>query len=103
MLALSCLCGQVRIRIANRPDFINECNCAFCSKSGARWGYFDPSEVSVEGVTSAYFRQDKEDPAAALRFCAVCGSTTHFHPDAQRRGAGRAGPRRRQHAPGRGQ
>ena len=40
MLKLSCLCGQVRIEIPKRPDFINECNCTLCSKSGLRWGLF---------------------------------------------------------------
>jgi hypothetical protein len=78
MLKLSCLCGQVRIEIPKRPDFINECNCTLCSKSGARWAYFHPSEVSVVGTTKGYSREDKEDPAAEIRFCANCGSTTHF-------------------------
>jgi len=78
MLKLSCLCGQVRVEIAKRPDFINECNCMLCSKSGARWAYFHPSEVSVVGTTTGYRRDDKEDPAAEIHFCAHCGSTTHF-------------------------
>ena len=78
MLKLSCLCGQVRIETLKRPDFINECNCTFCSKSGARWAYFHPSDVTVEGPTKGYSRKDKEDPAAELHFCPACGSTTHF-------------------------
>jgi hypothetical protein len=78
MLNLSCLCGRVRIRIDKRPDHINECNCLLCSKTGARWAYFHPSEVRVEGGTSFYCREDKDDPAAEIRFCAGCGSTTHF-------------------------
>src|ERR1700684_1020714 len=78
MLQLSCLCDQVHIEIPKRPDFINECNCTLCSKSGARWAYFHPSEVSVVGTTKGYSREDKEDPAAEIRFCANCGSTTHF-------------------------
>jgi hypothetical protein len=77
MLTLSCLCGQVRIEIP-RPDFINECNCTLCSKSGASWAYFHPSHVVVEGMTSGYSREDKEDPAAEIHFCPHCGSTTHF-------------------------
>jgi hypothetical protein len=76
MLKLSCLC--VRIGIPKRPDFINECNCTLCSKSGARWAYFHPSEVGIEGTTKGYSRGDKEDPAAEIHFCASCGSTTHF-------------------------
>lgn len=78
MLNLSCHCGQVRVGTAKRPDYIHECNCTFCSKAGARWGYFHPSEVSVEGETEGYSRGDKADPGAQLRFCAQCGSTTHF-------------------------
>jgi hypothetical protein len=78
MLKLTCLCGRVRIEIPKRPDFINECNCTFCSKSGARWAYFHPSEVSVDGATKGYSREDKDDPAAQIQFCETCGSTTHF-------------------------
>jgi hypothetical protein len=78
MLKLSCLCGQVRIEIPRRPDFINECNCTLCAKSGARWAYFHPSEVPVEGETAGYRRQDKEDPAVEIRFCPNCGATSHF-------------------------
>ena len=78
MLKLSCLCGQVRIEIKKQPDYINECNCTLCSKSGARWGYFPPSEVSVEGATKGYSRADKDNPNAEIQFCPNCGSTTHF-------------------------
>ena len=78
MLTLSCLCGQIRVTIDQRPDFINECNCTLCSKSGARWGYFDPAQVSVEGAAKGYCRGDKDDPAADLRFCPDCGATTHW-------------------------
>ncbi|KEQ55436.1 GFA family protein [Sphingobium chlorophenolicum] len=79
MISLSCLCGQIRIELAKRPDHIHECNCTLCSKSGARWSYFHPSEASVQGVAAGYCREDKDDPAAEIRFCANCGSTTHFN------------------------
>jgi hypothetical protein len=78
MLNLSCHCGQIRVKIDKQPDHINECNCTLCSKAGARWAYFHPSEVSVEGATKGYCREDKDDPAAQIQFCAHCGSTTHF-------------------------
>jgi hypothetical protein len=78
MIKLSCLCGEVRVELARTPEYIHECNCALCRKSGARWAYLHPSELRVEGVTAGYSRQDKADPAADLRFCPRCGSTTHF-------------------------
>jgi len=79
MLSLSCLCGQIRVELGKRPDYINECNCTLCSKSGARWGYFHPSEVQVDGAAKGYSRGDKDDPTAEIRFCPNCGSTTHFN------------------------
>ncbi|MBO9575875.1 MAG: aldehyde-activating protein [Sphingobium sp.] len=78
MLTLSCQCGQVRVQIEQRPDHINACNCLLCSKSGAYWAYFHPSQVQVEGATTGYCRDDKDDPSAELHFCPKCGATTHF-------------------------
>lgn len=78
MLNLSCLCGRVRVTLARRPDYVNECNCLLCRKSGARWAYFHPSEVTVEGASKTYCRADKADPAARLGFCDTCGVTTHW-------------------------
>jgi hypothetical protein len=77
-MKLSCLCGQLRVEAAKRPDFVHECNCTLCSKSGAQWGYFHPDEVSVAGEAQGYSRADKDAPNAEIRFCATCGSTTHF-------------------------
>lgn len=78
MIKLSCLCGAVQVETAKRPDYVHECNCTLCTKTGARWGYFHPSEVTVTGETAGYSRQDKAEPAADVRFCPTCGSTTHF-------------------------
>lgn len=64
--------------LKTRPDYINECNCTLCSKSGARWGYFHPSEVDIEGATATYSREDKGNPVVQIHFCAKCGSTTHW-------------------------
>ena len=77
-MELTCLCGAVRVAIARRPDFIHACNCTLCAKSGAWWGYFDPSELAVSGATRGYSRSDKAEAGAQLRFCPDCGVTTHF-------------------------
>jgi hypothetical protein len=78
MLKTSCICGRVRVKTPKRPDFIHECNCSLCGKSGARWAYFHPADVVIEGTTKGFSRTDKEDPAAEVNFCTNCGSTTHF-------------------------
>jgi hypothetical protein len=78
MLKVTCLCGQIRIEIKHKPEFVHECNCTLCRKSGALWAYVHPSEARVEGTTKGYSRNDKDDPAAEIQFCDTCGSTTHF-------------------------
>lgn len=78
MLDLACLCGQLSLSLARRPDFVHECNCTLCHKTGARWAYFHPSEVTIDGASEGWTRADKPDPAASIRFCATCGTTTHF-------------------------
>lgn len=78
MLTLSCHCGQIRLQLAKAPDHINECNCSLCGKTGARWAYYHPSEVSIAGETRGYSRADKAEANADLRFCGTCGVTTHF-------------------------
>ena len=78
MLDLSCQCGAVRIAIERRPDFIHECNCSLCRKTGARWGYFAPPQVAVTGPTRGYCRADRNDPNAEVHFCPACGASTHF-------------------------
>src|SRR3982751_768468 len=78
MLNLSCHCGRIRVETVKRPDFIHECNCTLCSKVGARWGYFHPSEVRVEGRRKAIAGRIRRIRGAQIGFCASCGSTTHF-------------------------
>lgn len=77
-IKLTCLCGAIAVQTARKPDYIFDCNCSLCSKSGARWGYFKPGEVEVTGETRTFTRPDKAEPATDIHFCPGCGSTTHF-------------------------
>ncbi|MBB3034761.1 GFA family protein [Alteriqipengyuania lutimaris] len=77
-MTLECLCGSVSVTLEQRPDFIHECNCTLCRKSGARWSYLDPADVSVSGSTTGYRRADKDTASAETHSCPTCGSTTHF-------------------------
>ena len=78
MIKTSCLCGQIGLELTKRPEFIHECNCTLCSKTGARWAYFHPSEVTVHGQTQGFSRADKGEPNAEVQFCPTCGATSHF-------------------------
>lgn len=77
-MTLECFCGGVEVTTAHKPEFVHACNCDLCRKTGARWGYFDPVQVSVKGGSASYRRHDKAQPAVDVHFCATCGSTTHF-------------------------
>ena len=74
----SCLCGAVSVTIDAPPDFIHDCNCNLCRKSGGAWGYFSSSQVRADGLTSSVMRTDKADPAAEVHSCQACSTTTHF-------------------------
>ncbi|WP_120077195.1 GFA family protein [Aurantiacibacter odishensis] len=77
-MTLDCLCGDIRITVSDRPDFVHACNCTLCAKTGARWSYFHPDQVQVTGSTKGYRRTDKNRPAAEVHSCTNCGATTHF-------------------------
>jgi len=74
----TCACGGVKVTVNRKPDFIYDCDCNLCRKSGAAWGYFTADEVTAEGQTTAFARKDKKTPIVEIHSCAVCGSTTHF-------------------------
>lgn len=75
-----CHCGAVNISLRTKPDYVNDCNCSLCSSVGALWGYFAPSDLTVEGATHRYTRVDRAQPGVAIHFCANCGATTHWLP-----------------------
>jgi hypothetical protein len=76
----ACLCGRVTIRVPARPDYMNACNCAFCTKLGAVWAYYALSAVEIEGEPRAYVRADVDNPTLSGNFCPDCGATTHWAP-----------------------
>jgi hypothetical protein len=59
MLKLTCLCGQVRVDWQSDRTSSTSAIARYGSKSGARWSYFHPSEVSIEGATREYSREEK--------------------------------------------
>lgn len=77
-LKASCHCGAVTVILSRVPEYINQCNCSLCCKSGGAWGYYSPSDVNIDGETFGYTRKDMEAPVVQVRFCGICGSTTHW-------------------------
>lgn len=71
----TCHCGRSRIELPHVPATATECNCTFCARTGAVWGYFPAGAlrfVSTEGQ-SAY---SASDPINQHYFCGVCGIHT---------------------------
>ena len=73
-----CSCGAIMITLTQKPAFINDCDCSFCSPMDAWWGYFKPDDVRVVGHTASFQRIDRAQPAVDAHYCATCGSTTHW-------------------------
>jgi hypothetical protein len=73
---LSCHCGGTKIELPHPPTSAKTCNCTFCAKSGAIWGYYAPGEVRIvaaahDGVYSASNEMNLH------HFCARCGGQTY--------------------------
>ena len=75
-LIATCHCAGTKIELPGAPIHAKECNCSYCAKTGAIWGYYSPEQVSI--VAAAH---DKIYSASAglnlHHFCANCGSNTH--------------------------
>lgn len=73
-LVASCHCGATRIELPHLPKSIKACNCTYCSRTGAVWGYFGPGELK-------FLAQDGERTYAPSglnnhHFCGNCGMQT---------------------------
>jgi len=68
-----CHCGATQFEIEVAPESVTSCTCTFCSKTGALWAYYDPSQVK-------FTRLDHDGLYAPVlnrhHFCSVCGMTT---------------------------
>lgn len=77
MIRGSCLCGQVRYHLSNRPQFINHCHCAMCRKvHGTAFGSFLHADangfrwLAGEALVQTY----ASSPGNTRAFCKVCGA-----------------------------
>jgi hypothetical protein len=70
-----CHCGQTRIELPHPPLSAGECNCTFCSRTGAIWGYFKPGELHITSDQSDKFYSASGN-GNEHHFCANCGMQT---------------------------
>lgn len=80
-LTASCHCGAVRIDLPALPAEAKTCNCTFCHRTGAVWGYYAPEDLTVTAEPDA-LRDYAPSGMNHHHFCARCGGNTHgFAPD----------------------
>jgi hypothetical protein len=77
-LVARCHCGAVGIRLPRRPDYVNECNCSLCEKTGFRGVYYRRDEVEIAGEFDSYVRSDIAEPMIRNMRCRHCGNATHW-------------------------
>ncbi|WP_237154008.1 GFA family protein [Oryzibacter oryziterrae] len=76
-LIASCHCGAIRIEVDHSPEKVTACTCTFCSKRGALWAYYKPSEVKVTRQPDPLPTYRWRSKTVAHHFCATCGCGTH--------------------------
>lgn len=71
-----CHCKATRFELAHAPTEVTSCNCSICSKRGALWAYYQPSDVT--------FTQHEADSVyqwgakmCSFHFCPRCGCSTY--------------------------
>tara|TARA_R110002124_G_scaffold114535_46_gene269674 strand:- start:8877 stop:9278 length:402 start_codon:yes stop_codon:yes gene_type:complete len=74
-LFATCHCGATSIALPHPPTQAKQCNCSFCARTGAVWGYFGPDELDIranddERVYSASGGLNRH------HFCGNCGMQT---------------------------
>jgi hypothetical protein len=74
-LIATCHCGDTKITMPHTPHSATRCNCSFCARTGAVWGYFAPGELqftALEGnrTYSASGGMNQH------HFCGRCGMQT---------------------------
>jgi len=75
-LTATCHCGATRIELPALPEDIKECNCTYCHRTGAVWGYYKSEDVKIisaehDAVYSASGALNQH------HFCARCGGNTY--------------------------
>lgn len=74
MLTASCHCGGTRIRLPRLPERRLACNCTYCTKAGAVWGYFGPDEMTF--VNNEHDQMYSQSGLNQHHFCGKCGMQT---------------------------
>lgn len=73
-LIATCHCGGTRIALPRLPERRLECNCTYCTKAGAVWGYFAAGEMTF--LNDEHDRVYSKSGMNQHHFCGHCGMQT---------------------------
>lgn len=76
-----CLCGAIRYRMSEKPDYASYCHCGMCRKAtGAPFAGFVEAagHIAWDPEPPAEFASS---PGILRRFCRICGSALTFETD----------------------
>ncbi|GAA4024118.1 GFA family protein [Sphingomonas swuensis] len=79
-LVATCHCGRATLRLAGRPEYVSQCNCSLCAKTGFRGIYYPSGKVAITGEFDSYVREDIGEPFLRNLRCRTCGVATHWEP-----------------------
>jgi hypothetical protein len=79
-LIAACHCGRATIRLSRVPDYVSQCNCSLCTKTGFRGIYYASDELEIAGEFDDYVRADIGAPFLRSVRCRTCGVMTHWEP-----------------------
>jgi hypothetical protein len=73
-LIARCHCGATQIEVPDLPVSAKECNCSFCARTGAVWGYYEPGALKF--LSGDGDRTYSSSGMNHHHFCGICGMQT---------------------------
>ncbi|WP_137152833.1 aldehyde-activating protein [Devosia sp. FKR38] len=73
-LTLRCHCGATQITLPHAPLRAGRCNCTYCARAGAIWGYYGEGELTI--LANEGERTYTASGMNMHHFCGNCGMQT---------------------------
>jgi hypothetical protein len=74
-LTAACHCGATKLELSSLPTDMKECNCTYCHRTGAVWGYYKPDEVRI--LSAEHDAVYSQSGMNQHHFCTRCGGNTY--------------------------
>lgn len=72
----SCHCGATAFEVSAVPENVTQCTCSFCSKRGALWAYYTPSQFRLATPATNLSTYRWGSKTIKHHFCGTCGCGT---------------------------